>query len=316
MRTTVSDIAGLVAWLAIGVAFAWVGIFFIESYSPTLSSDAQLFYLFGVLLGLCGAAICVWLLFGLGCALVASYFAATGKVRLAQRFRRLTPGFLRRLVGPTVALCLVTSPSIAIDLSFSDTAEEQTSLSEVDTSADVHAETSPAPTPAVPADEATVHPTPSQAERPTNSQEPDPSQTPTAAPTPNPAPPTADTGAIDLSFVPARPGAPSKNAKTSRPTTPRQPATQSPPVSKKSPLPTTGSAPGQGRRTTAENTIVVLRGDSLWSIAWAELGPSATDAQVQHRVQDWYRRNSSTIGANPHLIYPGTILTAPAMKDR
>ncbi|HVX42712.1 MAG TPA: LysM domain-containing protein [Mycobacteriales bacterium] len=57
--------------------------------------------------------------------------------------------------------------------------------------------------------------------------------------------------------------------------------------------------------------IVVLRGDSLWSIARRALGPGADDAAVAREWPRWYAANRRLIGPNPDLILPGQRLVAP-----
>jgi nucleoid-associated protein YgaU len=52
----------------------------------------------------------------------------------------------------------------------------------------------------------------------------------------------------------------------------------------------------------------VARGDTLWAIAAAQLGPGATDAQVVARWHDLYARNAAVIGGDPDLLLPGQLL--------
>jgi nucleoid-associated protein YgaU len=70
-----------------------------------------------------------------------------------------------------------------------------------------------------------------------------------------------------------------------------------------SPTPRTGSA--------ALDTVVVHRGDTLWSIAARHLGPGATAAEIAHEWPRWYAANRNRIGADPDLILPGTPLVPP-----
>ncbi|HEY3001833.1 MAG TPA: hypothetical protein VGJ44_05745 [Kribbellaceae bacterium] len=63
----------------------------------------------------------------------------------------------------------------------------------------------------------------------------------------------------------------------------------------------------------AERAVVAVReGDSLWSIAAAELGPGASDAAIAERWPQWYAANAPVIGSDPDLIQPGQVLHAPA----
>ncbi|MEZ0165542.1 LysM peptidoglycan-binding domain-containing protein [Kineococcus sp. LSe6-4] len=57
--------------------------------------------------------------------------------------------------------------------------------------------------------------------------------------------------------------------------------------------------------------VVVLRGDSLWSLAAHRLGPGATGAEVlaeQHRL---YAANADVIGQDPDRLLPGQVLRLP-----
>jgi nucleoid-associated protein YgaU len=57
---------------------------------------------------------------------------------------------------------------------------------------------------------------------------------------------------------------------------------------------------------------VVKAGESLWSIAAAELGPNATTEAIAGRWPQWYEANRQLIGPNPNLIVPGQVLNPPA----
>lgn len=58
--------------------------------------------------------------------------------------------------------------------------------------------------------------------------------------------------------------------------------------------------------------VVVHSGDSLWSLAQAQLGPTATPARVAQAWPTWWSANRSVIGDDPGLIHPGTHLLPPA----
>jgi nucleoid-associated protein YgaU len=83
------------------------------------------------------------------------------------------------------------------------------------------------------------------------------------------------------------------------------------------PLPdrTTGTvhrdAPSPGR-------VTVRRGDTLWSIAAADLPAHAVDAQVDATWRALYAANRDRVGPDPDLIRPGTALrlTEPLEEDR
>ncbi|MGY1773010.1 LysM peptidoglycan-binding domain-containing protein [Blastococcus sp. SYSU D00813] len=61
---------------------------------------------------------------------------------------------------------------------------------------------------------------------------------------------------------------------------------------------------------------VVVRGDSLWDIAVADLrartGSEPAPAEVARAVAAWWSANADVIGPDPDLIRPGQVLRAPA----
>ncbi|WP_145807591.1 LysM peptidoglycan-binding domain-containing protein [Kribbella amoyensis] len=57
---------------------------------------------------------------------------------------------------------------------------------------------------------------------------------------------------------------------------------------------------------------VVATGESLWSIAAGELGPQATNSQIDARWRQWYAANRAVIGSDPDLIRSGQVLRTPA----
>lgn len=69
---------------------------------------------------------------------------------------------------------------------------------------------------------------------------------------------------------------------------------------------------GRQRAATTDRSVVVRRGDTLWSIAAARLGPEATDAEISRAWPRWHAANSSALGEDPHLLRPGTLLVPPA----
>lgn len=73
------------------------------------------------------------------------------------------------------------------------------------------------------------------------------------------------------------------------------------------------SVVGGARRAVpaAAESLVVRRGDTLWSIAREHLPPGASDEQVDAHWRRWYGANRDVIGADPDLITPGTRLTPP-----
>lgn len=63
-------------------------------------------------------------------------------------------------------------------------------------------------------------------------------------------------------------------------------------------------------RPTADE-VVVVRGDSLWSIAARTLPEGAPDAEIAASVERWFAANTGVIGGDPDLIRPGQVLTPP-----
>ncbi|WP_331526375.1 LysM domain-containing protein [Nocardioides sp.] len=59
--------------------------------------------------------------------------------------------------------------------------------------------------------------------------------------------------------------------------------------------------PGDGRSTP----VVVRPGDSLWSIAEADLPPGAPDRAVVSRWHAIYAVNRALVGPDPDLLEPG-----------
>lgn len=64
-------------------------------------------------------------------------------------------------------------------------------------------------------------------------------------------------------------------------------------------------------RDSPREEVVVLRGDTLWSIAANHLGPSATAAEITVEWQRWLAVNRDVIGDDGDLILPGQELLPP-----
>ena len=120
----------------------------------------------------------------------------------------------------------------------------------------------------------------------------------TSAVPPSTAPPSA---------APAR-GAPPSSAATSStvpsagwtPSRPRQRAVATPGL----------VTSGAGRTEGTE--VVVHRGDTLWDLVAAHLGPDATEAEVAEAWPHWHAANRSVIGDDPDRLLPGQVLTVPS----
>lgn len=73
---------------------------------------------------------------------------------------------------------------------------------------------------------------------------------------------------------------------------------------------TSGRKAGPRGHGHARRTVVVVEGDSLWSIA-QRTAPTASTAQTARRVAELYRANRARIGPDPDLILPGQRLDMP-----
>lgn len=86
----------------------------------------------------------------------------------------------------------------------------------------------------------------------------------------------------------------------------------SPPPGGATPGGSLAAVPSSVAQTDASSvSVVVLRGDTLWSLAERALGQGATDAQITVEWQRWYAANLDVIGQDPDLIRPGQVLQAP-----
>ena len=70
--------------------------------------------------------------------------------------------------------------------------------------------------------------------------------------------------------------------------------------------------------TAEAATVTVRAGDSLWSIAAAELragGRPASPAAIAARWPAWWAVNRAVVGAEPDLIHPGNVLSVPPRSE-
>lgn len=67
----------------------------------------------------------------------------------------------------------------------------------------------------------------------------------------------------------------------------------------------------QQRPSSAQDHIVVLRGDTLWSIAAHHLGPAPSAADIEAEWPRWLAANRDVIGDDANLILPGQLLRRP-----
>jgi resuscitation-promoting factor RpfA len=71
-------------------------------------------------------------------------------------------------------------------------------------------------------------------------------------------------------------------------------------------------APAPRPAVSADATVVVRRGDTLWDLARRHLGGDATDAEVAAEWPRWHAANRAVIGADADLLHPGQRLVPPA----
>jgi len=113
----------------------------------------------------------------------------------------------------------------------------------------------------------------------------------------------------DLDRPAARAPAPASAAAPAAPPAPGSLAAPAAP-----PAPARPSAP---LASPATKPVVVHTGDSLWSIARAELpSDGRSDAAVAASWPRWWRTNYAQIGDNPNVIQPGQQLTPPTGAGR
>lgn len=65
------------------------------------------------------------------------------------------------------------------------------------------------------------------------------------------------------------------------------------------------------RGSAEPDTVVVRTGDTLWDIAARHLGPEADAASIATEWPRWHEVNRESIGADPDLLLPGTVLVPP-----
>lgn len=156
------------------------------------------------------------------------------------------------------------------------------------------------PTPSVHREATSTSAPPSLREDP----DPGPSGEPSTAPLSDPVLPLPETSPGDPSRVAAL--VPDWRSTTAEPSPRAVTADVTPTRDAREPVRTRTAPEGD------ETDVVVLRGDSLWGIAAAELGSGATPADIAARWPAWYAANRGTIGPDPDVILPGLILRQPA----
>ncbi len=132
-----------------------------------------------------------------------------------------------------------------------------------------------------------------------------------ANPIPSAASTTAPGGTAPGGTAPA-PSAAAPRASASSDTGGSDPLVPSAPRGTGTPGPVPGTSVGTSPTnpgTPAE--VVVLRGDSLWTIVARHLGPTATIEQIAAEWPRWWSANADVIGPDPDLLLPGQRLLPP-----
>lgn len=68
---------------------------------------------------------------------------------------------------------------------------------------------------------------------------------------------------------------------------------------------------GAPMRRSQAQTATVRPGETLWNLAAAQLGSSATDWEIARQWPRWHRHNADRIGEDPRDLRPGMILRIP-----
>lgn len=126
------------------------------------------------------------------------------------------------------------------------------------------------------------------------------------------APTVAEAAAVEPA-VGAPAAASTVSAASSAATSVTTPAAKPPPPVW--PTDTTRAAPKPGptaRQRSPTASVVVQRGDSLWSISREHLPAAASAARIVGTWPRWYAANRRTIGSDPDLLLPGQVLHAPS----
>ncbi|MCO7274346.1 LysM peptidoglycan-binding domain-containing protein [Cellulosimicrobium cellulans] len=279
-----------------------------------------------------GAVAATWVgisaLVGLGCVVVRALGSSWGAGE--RLVLRVAPAVVRRAVragvGLTVGAGLVLAGGTA---QAATTPDADPGVVAVDLGWQASA---PAPGPPGPTQPPAPLPTDESAPAAPHTR----SAPPTAAERPGPAvsAPAAQPSGLDVvvpdarTATPVTPGTPSApGAVPSMPST-GEPAGATAPGTATTDSSAPARAPEGGSATTEQRDaalavvrdvapdepreVVVVRGDSLWSIAARHLPDGATDAQVADAVQRWYAANVEVVGDDPDLVRPGQVLVAPS----
>ncbi len=108
---------------------------------------------------------------------------------------------------------------------------------------------------------------------------------------------------------PAGHGAPQDAARAAAPGAGDRPAPAPPPA------PCAARPGASAAQRTVDGAVTVVRGDTLWSLAAARLGPEADDARIARAWPRWYELNRHVLLDGPHRLLPGQRLLVPGSGD-
>ncbi|MFE7631198.1 LysM peptidoglycan-binding domain-containing protein [Kocuria sp. NPDC057446] len=91
----------------------------------------------------------------------------------------------------------------------------------------------------------------------------------------------------------------------------RGPGTGTDPAPRVEPAPCPARAGSPVAERTVDGAVTVVRGDTLWSLAAAQLGPEASEKQVARAWPAWYELNRHVLTDGPHRLLPGQRLLVP-----
>ncbi|GAA5229709.1 LysM peptidoglycan-binding domain-containing protein [Arthrobacter cryoconiti] len=296
-----ADVAMTATILCLGASMLFAGrsLLRLRLSGANANNPFSLEELIGALAAGLGIAVALWWLLALACAVISGVAQVRGRTRLASTTAPWSPAFMRRLVAAVLGLNLLVAPLAVASPTFSGPIDPQwhptvaTAPDFVSLTADIGN---------LPPQDLTAGVAPD-----INVPAPDinPLWTPQA--------PTVDPGFLVRPETRPSPAAAPTPLTQSLP--PHNQGQASRPGGGKIGGPGSAGSEGIGSAndgsSDGEEAIVVKRGDTLWSIAAAALGPFATDVEVAQAWPQWYRTNRFVIGADPNVILPGQVLHAP-----
>lgn len=276
------------------------------------------------LAALIAAIIAGWLTLSLALVLLAGLPGRAGALARIAR-DRVTPAIVRRwaaiVLGASVTATVVPGTAVAAVRVVEESeppAPGWRPAAAPSSASSTASPTSPSASPSAPT--GTTSPGPASGSAAT-------APTPGWAPRPTVTPSPTSTGATSPSTTPTT--SPTASPSTSRTTSPTAPPTTTSGTQVTVTPPTPGWTPSRpparqrtdptlltGRpRPASSSEVVVRRGDTLWSIVAARLGPGATAAEIAATWPRWHAANAAVIGPDPHLLLPGARLAPPTDHD-